>query len=118
MREECITGQILTTSIAGTQTTISDSVSLAIKFMIYECKRGCHVSDKYGRCPRCGEWMLSHGSKTKDEVMAKVMERQNANAADCGRDQRRLDNSHIRAVKKHFDEAEKRYFHNLKQNAN
>jgi Zn-finger nucleic acid-binding protein len=82
---------------------------------VYECKKGCHVSDKYGRCPRCGGWMLSHGSRTKEEVMARVQERQISNAENLAGDKRRLDNSHVRAVKERFKNAEKKYFHELRK---
>jgi hypothetical protein len=62
--------------------------------------------------------MLSHGSKSYEEVMEQVKERQLSYAGDLAKDKRRLENSHIREVKKRAEEAEKRYFHNLKNYAN
>ena len=47
-----------------------------MKEKIYECPKGCHVSNKKDRCPRCGAWMLDHGNKSKEEVVELVKERQ------------------------------------------
>lgn len=38
------------------------------KIHIYRCPKNCSVSDHKDRCKRCGEWMLSAGMQTMEEV--------------------------------------------------
>ena len=43
---------------------------------IYECPNKCTVSDKDGRCNRCGELLRFMGNDTQERVMKHVQDRQ------------------------------------------
>lgn len=83
--------------------------------MIYRCPRNCHVNDKGGRCPRCGEWM-QQTSMSIQEIQKEDAERHKESfKALKGNDFERIDNSSIRRQKELLTEEEKKYFYNLKK---
>lgn len=83
--------------------------------MVYECPRHCHVNDKGGRCPRCDQWMKSHGSKTQEEVLEMVKVRQQAERKNVG-NSKRMDSAKIRRFQENMKQEEIKYFRNLNAN--
>ena len=47
---------------------------------MYRCRNGCHISDKYGRCPHCDQWLLYDGEHEVEEYKEKIAREQRERA--------------------------------------